>query len=111
MFNIVAYNIKQHKMANYLISITDHNSPIEKGTIHDPHSKLKVKVFNLLKPNFKPSKGEVQYFATAGSDTFAFETVGYKKHRQLLILHMISRYCVYLGLIEAQIHSSLPYKD
>jgi hypothetical protein len=96
-------------MSNYLISISDDNGASKKGTIHDPGSKLKVKVFDLLKPNFKPRKGEVQYFVTAGDDTLAFETEGYKKHRQLLILTMISRYCIYLGLFEAQIHSSLPF--
>jgi hypothetical protein len=96
-------------MSNYLISISDDNGASKQGTIHDPGSKLKVKVFDLLKPNFKPRKGEVQYFVTAGNDTLAFETEGYKKHRQLLILTMISRYCIYLGLIEAQIHSSLPF--
>lgn len=96
-------------MSNYLISISDNSEASKKGTIHDPVSKLKVKVFDFLKRNHKPTKGEVQYFVTAGQDTFAFETEGYQKHRQVLILTMISRYCIYLGLIEAQIHSSLPF--
>ncbi|NCD69892.1 hypothetical protein [Mucilaginibacter agri] len=96
-------------MSNYLISISDDQEASKKGTIHDPGSKLKVTVFDLLKPNFKPRKGEVQYFVTNGPDTFAFETEGYQKQRHLLILSMISRYCIYLGLFEAQIHSSLPF--
>lgn len=96
-------------MSNYLISISDNSDSTEKEVIHDPHSKLKVKVFDLLQSKFKPSKGEVQYFVTAGRKQLAFQTVGYKKQRQLLILQMIARYCVYLGLIEAQIHSSLPW--
>jgi hypothetical protein len=93
---------------NYLISIPE-NSALKKETIHDPESKLKIKVFNLLKSKFTPKKGEIQYFVTAGEETLAFETDGYnKKHRNLLILQMISWYCLYLGLIGAQIHSSLP---
>ncbi|TWJ04806.1 hypothetical protein JN11_00529 [Mucilaginibacter frigoritolerans] len=94
-------------MSNYLISISN-NEALKNGTIHDPESKLKVKVYNLLKSHFKPSKGEVRFFVTAGEETLAFETKGYKRHRKLLILQMISWYCIYLGLIEAQIHSSLP---
>jgi hypothetical protein len=94
-------------MSNYLISISNNEAPKD-GTIHDPNSKLKVKVFDLLKSRFKPSKGEVQFFVTAGDETLAFETKGYKKQRKLLILQMIAWYCIYLGLIEAQIHSSLP---
>ena len=78
------------------------------GTIHDPNSNLKVKAFDLVKSRFKPSKGEIRYFVTAGHETLAFETKGYKKHRKLLILQMISWYCLYLGLMEAQIHSTLP---
>ncbi|MBD1391472.1 hypothetical protein [Mucilaginibacter glaciei] len=78
------------------------------GTIHDTQSKLKVKAFDLFKARFKPSRGEVAFFVTAGKKTIAFETAGYKKHKQLLILQMISRYCVYLGLLEAKIHSSIP---
>jgi len=50
----------------------------------------------------------VRFFVTAGDETLAFETKGYKRHRKLLILQMISWYCIYLGLIEAQIHSTLP---
>jgi hypothetical protein len=94
-------------MSNYLISIAN-NEAVKNGTIHDPESKLKVKVYNLLKSRFKPSKGEVRFFVTAGKETLAFETKGYKRHRELLILQMISWYCIYLGLIEARIHASLP---
>jgi hypothetical protein len=94
-------------MSNYLISIPK-NEALKNGTIHDPNSKLKVQAFDLLQPGFIPSKGEVRFFVTAGPDTLAFETKGYKRHRKLLILQMISWYCIYLGLIEAQIHSTLP---
>lgn len=94
-------------MSNYLISISK-TEAIKDGTIHDPESKLKVKVFDLLKSRFKPSKGEVRFFVTSGEETLAFETKGYKKQRELLVLQMISWYCLYLGLLEAQIHSSLP---
>jgi hypothetical protein len=94
-------------MSNYLISISK-NEALKDGTIHDPNSKLKVKVFDLLKSRFKPCKGEVQFFVTSGRETLAFETKGYKKHHQLLILQMISWYCIYLGLIEAQIHATWP---
>jgi hypothetical protein len=95
-------------MLNFLISIPK-NGTSKKETIHDPKSKLKIKVFDLLKSKFTPKKGEVRYFVTAGDETLAFETEGYNnKHRNLLILQMISWYCVYLGLIEAQIHSNCP---
>ncbi|MDB5062075.1 MAG: hypothetical protein JWP67_1918 [Mucilaginibacter sp.] len=94
-------------MSNYMISIS--NADVQRdGTIHDPRSKLKVKAYDLLKSRFKPSRGEVRFFVTAGNETIAFETEGYKRHRQLLILQMISRYCVYLGLFEARIHSTFP---
>lgn len=94
-------------MANYLISIPN-SGAAQDSTIHDPSSKLKVKVARLLKSTLAPSKGEKRFFVTTGNETLAFETKGYKKHRELLILHMIAWYCLYLGLIEAQIHSSLP---
>jgi hypothetical protein len=94
-------------MSNYLISIT-RNGFGRNEIIHDPDSKLKVKAIDLENSKFKPSKGEVSYFVTAGNETFAFETEGYKKQRQLNILHMIAWYCMYLGLLEAQIHSSWP---
>lgn len=98
-------------MSNYLITVAGSgNDEMGRGTIHDPGSKLKVKAFDLFKNTFQPRKGEVRYFVTAGEKTLAFETEGYKKHRQLLILQMIARYCIYLGLIEAQIHSQLPFK-
>ncbi len=92
---------------NYLISTTSVGRQ-QKETIHDPKSKLKIKVFDLLKSKFTPKKGEIQYFVTAGNETLAFETEGFKKHRTLLILHMISWYCISLGLMEAQIHANWP---
>lgn len=94
-------------MSNYMISIANAEA-LQNGTIHDPGSKLKVKAFDLLKSRFKPREGEIQFFVTAGTNKIAFETEGYRRHRQLLILQMISRYCMYLGLIEAQIHSTWP---
>lgn len=95
-------------MLNYLISIPK-NGAAKKQTIHDPETKLKIKVFDLLKSKFSPKKGEIRYFVTAGEETLAFETEGYTaRHRNLLILQMISWYCVYLGLFEAQIHANWP---
>jgi hypothetical protein len=94
-------------MLNYLISVTESESD-KKGTIHDPESKLKIGVFDLLRSQFRPKKGEVRYFVTAGKQTLAFETDGYNKHRNILILQMIAWYCMYLGLIGAQIHSRWP---
>lgn len=94
-------------MSNYLISISG-DAAINDEIIHDPVSKLKVKAFDLLRSKFKPCKGEISYFVTAGKEKLAFETKGYKKHRQVLVLQMIAWYCLYLGLIEAQIHSGLP---
>lgn len=94
-------------MSNYLISIPGNEAPQE-GTIHDPNTKLKVKSINLRKRDFKPSRGEVRYFVTSRDEELAFETKGYNKQRKLLILQMIAQYCIYLGLIEAQIHTSLP---
>lgn len=94
-------------MTNYFISIS-RNSTAKDGTIHDPETKLKVRVHNMLKSKFKPSRGEKRFYVTAGDETLAFETRGYKKHRKLLILEMVAWYCVYLGLIEARIHSQLP---
>lgn len=94
-------------MSNYLLSISP-GEVLKDGTIHDPITKLKVRVFNTIRSKFKPSKGEVRFFVTAGDETFAFETRGYKQHRELLILHMISWYCRYLGLIEARIHATWP---
>ncbi|QQL50672.1 hypothetical protein [Mucilaginibacter ginkgonis] len=97
-------------MSNYMISLPASTATAtKKGTIHDPKSNLKVGAFKFTKSKFKPRKGEVQYFVTAGKKTFAFETEGFKKgHRQVLILEMIARFCVYIGLIGAKIHSSLP---
>lgn len=94
-------------MPNYLISIPKTEAP-QNGTIHDPSNKLKVKAIDLLKSRFTPSSGEKRFFVTAGKETLAFETKGYKKQRELVILQMIAWYCLYLGLIEAQIHSGLP---
>ena len=94
-------------MLNYLISISN-DEAVKDGTIHDVDSKLKVKAFNPSSPEVKPVKGEVMYFVTSSNQTLAFETKGYKKHRKLLILQMIAWYCLYLGLIEAQIHSTWP---
>lgn len=94
-------------MSNYMISIANDDA-VKNGTIHDPATKLKVKAFDLLKSRFKPRKGEVRFFVTAGKETLAFETQGYRRHKQLLILHMISIYCLYLGLLEAQIHATWP---
>ena len=95
-------------MLNYLISIPK-GGALKKETIHDPESKLKIKVVDLLKSKFIPKKGEVRYFVTAGKKTLAFETEGYNnKHRNLLILQMISWYCIYLGWLEAKIHPNWP---
>ena len=94
-------------MLNYLISTTKSGSS-KKETIHDPETKLKIKVFDLVKSTFRPKKGEVQYFVTSGRERIAFQTEGYKKQTNLLILHMIAWYCVYLGLMEAQIHANWP---
>lgn len=94
-------------MFEYLISIpTSSGSDI--GTIHHRQSKLKIRVFNLLTSKFIPRKGEISFFVTEEKNTFAFETYGYKKHQHVLILHMISRYCIYMGLNEAQIHADWP---
>jgi hypothetical protein len=100
------YQLK--RMSNYLISISKNERP-NGGTIHDIGSKLKVRAFDLIRSKFKPSRGEVRFFVTDGKQKFAFETKGYKKHRELLILHMISSYCIYLGLIEARIQTSWPF--
>jgi len=93
-------------MSGFLISIAG-NRGANNGTIHDPEQQLKVKAIDLVDSNFKPSKGEVRYFVTAGSKKLAFETQGYKRHKKLHILTMIAQYCVYLGLFEAQIHATL----
>ncbi|MBE9586293.1 hypothetical protein IM792_17710 [Mucilaginibacter sp. JRF] len=94
-------------MSNYLISIAN-NETLAGGVIHDPITKLKVRVFNVLKSKFKPSKGEMRFFVTANDEVLAFETKGYKKHRELLILQMISWYCSYLGWFEARIYPNWP---
>jgi hypothetical protein len=97
-------------ISNYLVSISNSAPKKKKGTIHDPATKLKVKVTDLVKSTYKPTKGEVSFFVTAGKQLLAFETQGYKRHRELLILQMVAWYCAYLGLIGAQIHSTLPFK-
>jgi hypothetical protein len=91
--------------SKYLISETGTSQ-----TIHDTESKLKIGVFDTIKAGFKPKKGEVQYYVSDKSTdvVLAFETEGYKKHKNLLVLDMIARYCVYLGFGEAIIHSSFP---
>ncbi len=94
-------------MSKYLISIPG-DEALKDGTIHDPNTKLKVKAFDLLKSRFIPCKGEVRFFVTASHEKLAFETKGYKKQHKLLILQMIAHYCIYLGLLEAQIHPSWP---
>jgi hypothetical protein len=94
-------------MSNYLISISKNDAQTT-GIIHDLKNKLKVKAFDLVKSTFTPNKKEVRFFVTAGNKKFAFETQGYKKHRELLVLHMISWYCAYLGLLEARIHPTWP---
>ncbi|MFD0792173.1 hypothetical protein ACFQZX_01015 [Mucilaginibacter litoreus] len=94
-------------MSNYMISISNTDEQ-RNDIIHDRKSNLKVKAFDLFKSRMKQRDGEMRFFVTAGNQTLAFETEGYKRHRQLLILQMISRYCIYLGLCEAQIHSSYP---
>ena len=95
--------------ANYLISIPQ-TGTCKKDTIHDTETKLKVGVFNLFKAAFKPKKGEVHYYASTqnGDLLLAFETEGYKKHKNLLVLDMIARYCAYLGFGEACIHTTFP---
>jgi hypothetical protein len=94
-------------MTNYLISISSTEAE-KSGVIHDPSSKLKIKAFDVLRSKFKPSAGERRFFVKANDEVLAFETKGYKKHRELLILQMISWYCVYLGLLEARIYPNWP---
>ena len=95
---------------NYFIAISP-NSSEQKDTIHDAESKLKIGVFNLFNSAFKPKKGEVHYYVSDQHTDLllAFETEGYqRKHKNLLVLDMIARYCVYLGFGEAIIHSTFP---
>ncbi|MFD2871189.1 hypothetical protein ACFS5N_01840 [Mucilaginibacter ximonensis] len=94
-------------MSNYLISIPQHSKRVS-ATIHDQKSKLKVRAVEMARSTYKTAKGEISFFVTIGKKILAFETKGYKKHRQLLILQMISWYCVYMGWVEAQIHATLP---
>ena len=94
-------------MQNYLLSISTEESQ-KHSTIHDPKTKLKISVFDTLKLKFYPCEGEVRFFVTCNAQIIAFETIGYKKHRELLILHMISWYCVYLGFPDAKIHATWP---
>jgi len=97
-------------ISKYLISIPQHDAP-DKGVIHDTETKLKIGVVDLLKTDFEPKKGEVHYFVsdTNNDVLLAFETDGYKKvHKNLLVLDMIARYCVYLGFAGATIHATFP---
>lgn len=94
-------------MLNYLLSSSKTKSG-RKEVIHDPESKLKIKVFDLLRSQFRPKRGEITYFVKAGNEALAFETDGYKKQRNTLILGMISWYCMYMGLVEAHIQSTWP---
>jgi len=94
-------------MSTYLLSLSM-NTAKKLGTIHDPDTKLKITVIDLVKSGFKPSKGEVRFFVTDGPMQLAFETQGYSKHRKVLILQMIAWYCLYLGLQEAKIHTTQP---
>lgn len=94
-------------MSNYLLSFSS-NASKKLGTIHDPDTKLKITVIDLLKSPFKPKKGEVRFFVTDGDTQLAFETKGYSRQQKLLVLQMIAWYCIYLGLLEAKIHSTLP---
>ena len=95
--------------SKYLISISQTGAS-NKETIHDTETKLKVGVFDLVTAGFKPKKGELHYFVsdTQNDLLLAFETDGYKRHKNLLVLDMIARYCVYLGFTEATIHTSFP---
>ena len=108
---IIAFFRKSGYMfSKYLISIS-RAGVHEKETIHDPETKLKVGVFDPIESGFTPRKGEVHYFVSDHKNDIllAFETVGYRKsHKTLVILDMIARYCVYLGFVEAQIHSTWP---
>jgi hypothetical protein len=94
-------------MKNYMLSIPI-NDDLSDGTIHDPNSNLKVKIFDRLNPPFAAVKGEIRYYVTIADKTIAFETEGYHKHRQLLILQMISWYCVYRNMMDARIHADWP---
>jgi hypothetical protein len=93
--------------SNYLISISE-NGSAKKETIHDTETKLKIGVFDLFDAGFKPKKGELHYYVSDNDVLLAFETEGYKAHKNLLVLDMIARYCVYLGFGEAIIHSTFP---
>jgi len=96
-------------MSNYLIT-TSVQDVTSADVIHDVNSRLKVRAINLLHSVFTPSKGEVRFFVTAGDNKVAFETKGYRRHREDLILHMISWYCVYSGWLDnARIHLTMPY--
>ena len=94
-------------MPNYLLSISNDDA-LKDSTIHDPKTKLKIRVYDTNTLGFHPCEGEVRFFVTCCTRIIAFETLGYKKHRELLILHMISWYCVYLGLADAKIHTNWP---
>lgn len=98
-------------MSNYLLSISN-DEVLTNCVIHDPKTKLKIRVYNNETLGFDRIEGEIRFFVTCGTRIISFETSGYKKHRELLILHMISWYCVYLGLDDAKIHTNWPeYSD
>jgi hypothetical protein len=94
-------------MKNYMLSIPI-NDDLRDGTIHDLNSKLKVRIFDRIKSPFAAVKGEIRYYVTIADKIIAFQTEGYHKHRQLVILQMISWYCVYRGMLEACIHPDWP---
>jgi hypothetical protein len=50
---------------NYFISIGQ-NSVVQDNTIHDPCTKLKVKVTNLVKSQFKPTGWRGAVFCNIG---------------------------------------------
>ena len=93
----------------YFISMAGNAGP-QKETIHDPLTKLKVRVIDRVRKKNEATKrrDEVQYFVTSGEEVLAFESRGYNKHNNLLILQMIATYCMYLGLIKARIHAGWP---
>ena len=94
-------------MPNYLISIPQDSDKVA-ATIYDKENKLKINAVETAKTTYKTAKGEVSFFVTTEKKILAFETKGYNKHRQLLILQMIAWYCMYMGWVEAQIHATLP---
>ena len=109
---IASYCITNYcTMPNYLLSISN-DEALMVSIIHDPKTKLKIRVYDTELTAFNSNEAEVRFFVTSSTRIISFETSGYKKHRELLILHMISWYCVYLGLDDAKIHTNWPeYTD